>query len=121
MRISDWSSDVCSSDLLDKAGLPKAEQYSVFLQAVCASCREKDGRIPLKEVLPRGIMQVLRDRHQAVFLRLPEMLREKIPPVPGKGRLMPQVQELPAPEVPGGLTEEPVYIDRKSTRLNSSH
>src|SRR3546814_920552 len=55
-------------------------------------------------------MQVLRDRHQAVFLRLPEMLREKIPPVPGKGRLMPQVQELPAPEVPGGLTEEPVYI-----------
>src|SRR3546814_20662200 len=35
--------------ILDKAGLPKAEQSSVFLQAVCESCREKDGRIPLKD------------------------------------------------------------------------
>src|SRR3546814_15301519 len=92
--------------ILDKAGLPKAEQSSVFLQAVCASCREKDGRIPLKEVLPRGIMQVLRDRHQAVFLRMPAILWEKIPPIPGKGLMMLQVQTLHSHEIPAELKKK---------------
>src|SRR3546814_9539278 len=98
MRISDWSSDVCSSDLVapDRPHLGHAQQHSHAARTVQRS-RRGDAR-------------------------------EDPPPYPDRLR-MSDAAVLAAPEDearwqrlhPATLALAVVALDRKSTRLNSSH
>src|SRR3546814_15264057 len=83
MRISDWSSDVCSSDLL---GMPLArhrlEGCLCFLQAYCSKLLRLQSRVDAtleqaRRILPRlpGSAEVhvgITAQHQAFFLRSEE-------------------------------------------------
>src|SRR3546814_8077432 len=107
MRISDWSSDVCSADLAAHPGLPG-------LLGLDHDIRED-------RVLPRGLVEdgaaegevarlchaLLQDRDQ----------RDLGDPVP---YLLELDREVDAEEVTG-LFQRDAVLDRKSTRLNSSH
>src|SRR3546814_5786354 len=98
MRISDWSSDVCSSDLLDGDGevaggvviLRTGADARATIEAVRTKLDE------LKKSLPPGVAVVpTYDRSQLIDHAI-ENLTHK-------------------------LIEEFIVVDRKSTRLNSSH
>src|SRR3546814_5222679 len=101
MRISDWSSDVCSSDL-------------AFAEAL-ASCKREaassfgDDKVLIERYLqkPRHIeIQVFADTQgNCVYLFERDCSVQR--------RHQKVIEEAPAP----GMTQE----DRKSTRLNSSH
>src|SRR3546814_3949442 len=97
MRISDWSSDVCSSDL--KAGLLQAaERFGVVV-----SQRED----LLQQVLVRGhhaLAEVDQAVVHAIALGAPAVLVD-------------QHVGILAPALVIALQD----VDRKSTRLNSSH
>src|SRR3546814_2547521 len=101
MRISDWSSDVCSSDLL-----AIGKELAVFasqVDALLAGHQRRDGQIlgivDRPEIrLPVGV---------AEEVARPEGRREKAAAAVDRRVGVPQVR---------GVEE-----DRKSTRLNSSH
>src|SRR3546814_1871777 len=117
MRISDWSSDVCSSDLfrfggaLVEFGDMRAAAISVFFPAVQSG--GKDGFQPLGlkklllKVIDDQIVQLLhRHGHAGAGGRsLPGLHRAGIVAI--------------APALAGADGHGPA--DRKSTRLNSSH
>src|SRR3546814_9083921 len=84
MRISDWSSDVCSSDLISIAGWVESQvlnparglrghyETSDFCRAACqrdpADCNGRQGRAAVRESLPldglgdRPLLELLRYR-----------------------------------------------------------
>src|SRR3546814_4727560 len=101
MRISDWSSDVCSSDLLEHGGL-------VLLQRQPGRCLlERGTGLALVggggfQLLVRG---VVRGGELAVALQV----------VVGAGEIGAGAFDAGVGFTDGGL------LDRKSTRLNSSH
>src|SRR3546814_2997257 len=109
MRISDWSSDVCSSDLrICHAGIGRTFQIvkpfkelsaldNVIVGALRAEPDVRSARKKAEAVLDRLGMLDKRDQ-PAAQLTLPERTRL---------------------EVARALAHEP--RDRKSTRLNSSH
>src|SRR3546814_7532714 len=104
MRISDWSSDVCSSDLLERAlhagiligrGTLEADSPSLDVRL-----EGLDGRSPRRFLLTRGVA--------------PEGWTAAASPesVAGVDSLL----------VEGGAGAAAAFLaDRKSTRLNSSH
>src|SRR3546814_8092338 len=97
MRISDWSSDVCSSDLREKLFLNLHQELPYALTVETESWEDfKDGSARVEQVVYVG-----RDQHKAICL--------------GKGgktiRLVRQAAQKDMEEA----------LDRKSTRLNSSH
>src|SRR3546814_7611405 len=107
MRISDWSSDVCSSDL-DLANLPGADQLAREVGAVERVREEEPQRADDAVHRWCGDARLL-----LLDLELPDILGAR-----GVGR---------APE-PGREPSDIAKIitlrllrDRKSTRLNSSH
>src|SRR3546814_2909708 len=110
MRISDWSSDVCSSDLVDHRIL--AAQMVEACPVVAALVRaERDGAVETDEVLIPVVRQRLLDQLDAQFQE-------------GRAEL------LEMPHRPGlvGIDDQPAFRridpdrpDRKSTRLNSSN
>src|SRR3546814_3988830 len=57
MRISDWSSDVCSSDLRDVQHAPFADQHQ-FASAARGIARRQGGALPrqLEDELPPGLL-----------------------------------------------------------------
>src|SRR3546814_11823034 len=55
MRISDWSSDVCSSDLLSGAATDKVEQRLPALRSIEISTRIIDGTLQDRMMLERGL------------------------------------------------------------------
>src|SRR3546814_6507765 len=73
MRISDWSSDVCSSDLLRKA-MVRPSRYSLCVSSLAAArlrgtgMRESEpaARIP-DAIDPGGIAAIRSAAHRAVF------------------------------------------------------
>src|SRR3546814_10314400 len=122
MRISDWSSDVCSSDLLptQEAGrvalgaevrlvLDAAPQYVIPARATFVA--------DVAQFTPKTV-ETTEEREKLMFrIRAhidPDLLRKHVTQVktglPGMAyvRLDPQV-------------EWPAELDRKSTRMNSSH
>src|SRR3546814_10325556 len=106
MRISDWSSDVCSSDLL--ADLGHTLTVSGFLGADNAQAFET-------LFAQRGFVDA--------FIRVPGETRSNIKLAEQDGRITdlngpgPRVDEA----AQQALLERLEKIDRKSTRLNSSH
>src|SRR3546814_4214126 len=103
MRISDWSSDVCSSDLLERGGQvrfgdrnARASDMEESLQSFFGG-RALDGRF-----YNARAVYLIREPVQP----LDEMVLSRIAvPVVAEKRLHFSIEE----------------IDRKSTRLNSSH
>src|SRR3546814_2782736 len=111
MRISDWSSDVCSSDL-DEAG---DYERAIINAADClhpgADSGSEDNEIKRRSNHRRG---------QAGPKRPPEA--SQFEPVNGKNAAKIEAGHACAP--PGActrLTKMSSSEDRKSTRLNSSH
>src|SRR3546814_1514395 len=96
MRISDWSSDVCSSDLVSVVGRGSRLLAGDLLGALLQR--------PAQLLLP--VLERLCDRRR--FLRL---RRTGIALDP----------ELDRPRAPAALRETRQARDRQSTRLNSSH
>src|SRR3546814_5709215 len=103
MRISDWSSDVCSSDLhIDQEllALNAGKPYSM-MQTTAAL----DGSLPARVTQLHGAIAQLRQAHQ----KRDETLRFL-----SHDMRAPQNSIL-------ALTQLQQQTDRKSTRLNSSH
>src|SRR3546814_8798647 len=113
MRISDWSSDVCSSDLPPHLQPDSSEQFAFFCKAVVRGvCRD---------INATGFHDVWIGSHETVA---------KVEGIVGR-----QLGDNHAhfPEIAGGLRSSPtrsirsdldgqrVSPDRKSTRMNSSH
>src|SRR3546814_1577459 len=94
MRISDWSSDVCSSDLAAFALVSQAERIESELLAALSSVSGRDLEV-------EGTVRLATPEAFASHLIAPRVaaLRERHP----------------------RLTLELASEDRKSTRLNSSH
>src|SRR3546814_1329351 len=77
MRISDWSSDVCSSDLLglENGDLRAAERTFQLLQQVAgrAGRAERPGRVYLQTYMPdHSVMRALIAGDRDAFLRSAE-------------------------------------------------
>src|SRR3546814_6257594 len=104
MRISDWSSDVCSSDLKEALGLKSKSGIHRLISA-------------LEE---RGFLRRLPNRARALeVLKLPEAARANTRG--HRDAVVPLRKPAPAlrPIAANDIIEVP--LDRKSTRLNSSH
>src|SRR3546814_7930621 len=111
MRISDWSSDVCSSDLLSCVCPPLDGGRRKLLRA-CANLHDENSRLP--DVFGRGEMlgaeepQVGDGNPEAYAPLLARLQQDLLEPL--------QLAQGARP-AGNGIAD----IDRKSTRLNSSH
>src|SRR3546814_7042159 len=111
MRISDWSADVCSSDLLDQL----MEQ-----PFVAANYRAVEGRFPgaprdrlLRELVRDQIGVMVNDVIAATAANVENAAVTSADEVRAAGRTLGGF----SPELAGEERE----LDRKSTHLNSSH
>src|SRR3546814_1923271 len=95
MRISDWSSDVCSSDLFRKAGMPASR--------IQACAHPRIGTLPVILLATTALAGC------ATTHKPPEISYDNAAPAV-------QTVDPPAP-----VTVVELPRDRKSTRLNSSH
>src|SRR3546814_5008115 len=105
MRISDWSSDVCSSDLLTYS------QYLVMLllwEHEPASVGELGERLHLDTATMTPLLKHMERAGLVSRTRDPQDERRVLIGLTSKGRAL-REQALDVP------------LDRKSTRLNSSH
>src|SRR3546814_3712990 len=104
MRISDWSSDVCSSDLARRAALVDAAMR-VIDDPAFADIFAPDAlaEAPVAAVVGETVVAGTVDRLLVTD---------------GHVRV---IDFKTGSRVPARLAEVPVYQDRKSTRLNSSH
>src|SRR3546814_4506584 len=119
MRISDWSSDVCSSDLVDRPdGLGFDQQAAIARWHLDAGLKNVGGREALETLPDRHAAAALGDtifRHgeaaaKRILLKAVNNVRKE--------------QGLPDISNPRSLIGQKLfeaYRDRKSTRLNSSH
>src|SRR3546814_2222450 len=110
MRISDWSSDVCSSDLPSRAACEGSLQrlgidtIDLFYQ------HRVDPAVPIEETVG-GMMELVKEgkvRHIALSEAGPDTLRRAA-----------QAAPIAALQSEYSIWER--EVDRKSTRLNSSH
>src|SRR3546814_6874021 len=102
MRISDWSSDVCSSDLRSTLRLLPD-------RIIVGEVRGAEALDMLKAWNtghPGGIATVHANSARSALYRLEQLVQESVVSVPR--RLIAEAIDL-------------VVLDRKSTRLNSSH
>src|SRR3546814_3547302 len=136
MRISDWSSDVCSSDLSPSGSAPASAArcattysncYSLGSQtrsciALSSTIRSRDdGEVDIGEILLVVVDDIIRHLALAFALirsagvEIADELRDV-----GRGDLDPDA--MPDAEGDAGRDRRRLEgIDRKSTRLNSSH
>src|SRR3546814_2631533 len=111
MRISDWSSDVCSSDLLPDLEVPWPE-----IEDAAAIPGEADSAVPPDQAERRysirvdGLDQVAGDGIRRQFDELSSLKRE------AEGDA-----DANAAQIDRRAREDVELLDRKSTRLNSSH
>src|SRR3546814_5771071 len=110
MRISDWSSDVCSSDLIRRSHGFRAFDRQAFREIVAFS-------IPIAQTIirPGQMAGVIVDelRRRQILLPSPSILEAVL------RRARQQAEQLTYEVLTNGL--QPDTIDRKSTRLNSRH
>src|SRR3546814_5957347 len=104
MRISDWSSDVCSSDLALEAALGPLSWADVDLDRICDTLDKlmNSGRriYSAAYIMPSPRYGHAR-KHANHLALIAHMMEQRLPQ---------RLQQLPSLEA-----------DRKSTRLNSSH
>src|SRR3546814_1276325 len=100
MRISDWSSDVCSSDLLARNDVLDAIEDVHYLEARQDTLQWQRDQADVRG----GAEQALLDAQRATFALDAKARREDL-----------DALELRAPN------DGVLMLDRKSTRLNSSH
>src|SRR3546814_10021776 len=115
MRISDWSSDVCSSDLLAQRRQSLAQTLTrLHLEAPTP---EQAGKFLARVRLP-GVA-----REKGEQRTRPHSGQGDLPVRAGKREPSEQAQILFCGQVCGPLHDHspPLPLDRKSTRLNSSH
>src|SRR3546814_10658924 len=129
MRISDWSSDVCSSDLLVDGEGSDAGSAGRRVRCIGVAMVEIDPR--LGRGLGDGLVDILAYRHgphrnrtvgkrlcHGDYVRLhAEALRAEIraePPEAANHLVEDEENAI-------GVADLPQPLDRKSTRLNSSH
>src|SRR3546814_11426089 len=79
MRISDWSSDVCSSDLTHLLGQSDCLTPAPFQRDIERSARPGQRRLPLQRAVDAQIGGIaslldLRDQRRSRQTRLPEMI-----------------------------------------------
>src|SRR3546814_9494859 len=104
MRISDWSSDVCSSDLADRLRLEEIELHEAFDRRFARPIGIiHPPRDLALHVEGQSILRPLRDRMEMAAHRPQEILGAVELAIFGTGQ------------------EPRLDQDRKSTRLNSSH
>src|SRR3546814_4255440 len=102
MRISDWSSDVCSSDLLGRMAALSAG-YEITVSGVTLD-RFCGGGITSVNLAAATVMSGMEDCVVA-----------------GGTEMMSYTAQLAAQEANAGIKPLGMGADRKSTRLNSSH
>src|SRR3546814_3558743 len=116
MRISDWSSDVCSSDL--------ASSRKELIEKLAAALKERQEEFALMETADAGAL-INKSRTDVAlcvsqlkyFAKMAENYNGQLEPVAGmqkEGRSYTYTSREPI-----GVCAQ--IIDRKSTRLNSSH
>src|SRR3546814_6108996 len=111
MRISDWSSDVCSSDL--PLILAEGKTDSIYL---VAAIRSLAPAFPTLSPAGGGELLVRFPRSTASFERLFDLTGGQDP----LQKFISQYRSEYKP-IKGPTGTQPVIVDRKSTRLNSSH
>src|SRR3546814_3310452 len=104
MRISDWSSDVCSSDLLKQT-----ERANAMLSRLSSFLRYTLANEPTANVTLAQEVETLKLYLEIEKMRFEERLRPRFD-------IDPKVEKARLPS----LLMQPL-VDRKSTRLNSSH
>src|SRR3546814_2673614 len=129
MRISDWSSDVCSSDLLRLIGRRAIAGFRA-VEAVVRIIRIAQAEIDAERM---GQGHVGQDRQFKFAIDFPDLdpalrfenpllLRQRIgPEVERLDTLLDADRESDRLRRPGTLDAIGAELDRKSTRLNSSH
>src|SRR3546814_5610207 len=128
MRISDWSSDVCSSDLLEESIRALAVESIDEMAAQGSSCDFAESvalRYPLRVIL--SLMGLPRE-DEDMMLRLTQEVFNPQDPDMSKTRSDVDESEASSYDL-GALAEFNQFFsdlikarrDRKSTRLNSSH
>src|SRR3546814_10569164 len=114
MRISDWSSDVCSSDLLKEA---LGDHVHIVEERLFTSpdplALQHCERMSALYRQPRWLRMLTGDR--LTWAKLTRPINPKAPLHPSV------IERLSAAAVPQMGTVKPYRPDRKSTRLNSSH
>src|SRR3546814_3963070 len=120
MRISDWSSDVCSSDLVT-AGLDALCDQRLCAGGLC--CDRFGDRADLADHINAGAAQTLDQRAR----RTPEQCDDRYPQRDARVDLRFQQfrwcgrrNQVDA-EATIAVCTDALDLDRKSTRLNSSH
>src|SRR3546814_10656893 len=106
MRISDWSSDVCSSDLHGCLGRGGAERLTKLEEHVIKT------RGSVKALIRQGVLT----RVESTDYR--RRARQAPAPAHRRGTQGPPQHRR---QVPAGMAGDIAERDRKSTRLNSSH
>src|SRR3546814_3682656 len=145
MRISDWSSDVCSSDLASALPAPSAilfdwdntlvDSWAVIHHAMTATFEALGERPWTLEETRRNVRQSARDafpalfgaradQATAVFYRTYEADHlDRLQPLPGAEAMLQALAG--AGDLTLGVVSNKrgplLRLDRKSTRLNSSH
>src|SRR3546814_1840477 len=115
MRISDWSSDVCSSDLLGKVGLAQIAQRRIAGAEIVERNANADR---LQLVQRRQRIGVFREEHALGDLHLKPRRRKPVLAERREDhRRQVRIGELQRRQV----DRQADIVDRKSTRLNSSH
>src|SRR3546814_8170758 len=107
MRISDWSSDVCSSDLLDLLQKPRLKWFGADLHGTEVNARAAGGR--LRQLPEFGFVE----RSEIVIVPIAVEHSGKL--VDDVGISSSRNSHIPL------QTRHLRRVDRKSTRLNSSH
>src|SRR3546814_8687253 len=112
MRISDWSSDVCSSDLIDvEFGKPPID----LIRPTLTPLLDKFGAVPVAHLRAKTIFAHLAHGEHDMGVRFGETVGADVPMDIEVGDHA-AFDKFLAYEVAGKLN-----ADRKSTRLNSSH
>src|SRR3546814_10525246 len=107
MRISDWSSDVCSSDLIDRLA---AARYGLNIADVQTIVSGAIGGANVARTV-EGLARY------PVNVRYPREIRDSVDEIRALPVLTPSGQQITL----GSVSRIGVSRDRKSTRLNSSH